>query len=235
MSNSLLSCGSVTILVLVCLAGLAADLPTVSRPAAPERTRQPTPRPEAKDRSLDLLALVDLKRDRVTGGWSFQPGGLWMSGGHHPKLAFPIVPKVSYELDVDFTMKAGFQFGIALPLNSGRTLLWVTAAHKGGKDSISLGKYHDAPPYSVKKIPSRRLVGSRKYMTIRVESHGAKTQIAAIVDDGTVLDWSGPKDSLTVNPDYKFPNESIGLTNWGTTVLFHTLDLRILPSDTSRT
>ena len=51
--------------------------------------------------------------------------GLWMSGGHRPKLSFPIAPKVSFELDVEFTMKAGYQFGVHLPLNSGKTLLWV--------------------------------------------------------------------------------------------------------------
>lgn len=204
------------------------EQPRTSITAPAKRSADLRSRSGGGGQNLDLLSLIDLPRDRVSGQWSFREGGLWMEGGHRPKLALPVAPRVSYELDVDFTMKAGYQFGITLPLNPGRTLVWVRAAHKGSKDSISLGRYHDANPYGVKKVPSNRLVGGRKSMTIRVETKGHQTRISVVLEDERILEWKGPKTSLTINPDFAMPSDSLGLTNWGTTVLIHKLNLRIL-------
>lgn len=202
--------------------GIAAETPCV-----------PAFRSGKSGKRIDLLGLIDLGRDRVSGSWDLKEDGLWMVGGHRPKLSFPVVPQASYELHTEFTMKEGFQFGITLPANSSATLLWVTAAHKGGKDSISLSKYHDAEPYILKKTPSRDLVGGRRCMIVRVEMRGKEAQFDVVLDDERVLVWRGSKDSLTVNPDYRMRKGSLGLTNWGTTVVFHQLDMRILPDSTS--
>jgi len=189
-----------------------------------------TPRESGTGASdIDLLSLLDLSRDRLSGEWSLTKDGLWMEGGHRPKLVLPLSPRVDYELHVHFRMKFGQQFGLTLPVNPGRSLLWVSAAHKGSKDSFSVARFHDARPYLKQETPSRSLIEGDKLMVIRVTSPDDQTvQVRVTLDDEIVLEWKGPKTDLTTNKPYAMPTESIGLTNWGATVLFQKIQLRLL-------
>ena len=196
-------------------------------PKAKQALTPPESRRGASD--IDLLSLLDLSRDRLSGGWRLTKDGLWMEGGRRPKLVLPLNPRVDYELHVHFRMKSGQQFGLTLPVNPGMSLLWVSAAHKGSKDSLSVTRLDDARPYLRHETPSRSLIEGDKLMVIRVTSPGDQTvQVRVTLDDEIVLEWEGPKTDLATHKAYAMPTESIGLTNWGATVLFQKIQLRLL-------
>ena len=105
----------------------------------------------------------------------------------------------------------------------------VSAAHKGSKDSLSLEQFHDSRRYLERKTPSRGLVDGKKSMTIRVTStENRSVRIRVKLDGETVLVWQGLKTDLTTKTRFAMPTESIGLTNWWSTVLFHRIQLRLL-------
>lgn len=176
---------------------------------------------------IDLLKAVVIKRDCLSGEWSIKDDGLWMAGGRRPKLMFPIVPKGDYELHMELTISKGSSLSILLPVDGGSVQLHI------GRTRARLEKLANAESYSVNGRLAPGEGGVRRKLVVRVRSSGEIAHLVVEVDGHVVLDWRGRKDHLTVNPDDALPKHAIGLTNWSTTVLFHTIELRA-PRGTTR-
>ena len=58
-------------------------------------------------RTLNLLALVDVRRDTVVGGWKLERGVLKSDGGENARLMIPYVPPKEYDFLIEFTRISG--------------------------------------------------------------------------------------------------------------------------------
>ena len=189
----------------------------------------PAPSPPG---SVNLLALVDLKRDVVSGQWEMTPEGLALTKRHAVDvLEFKQSAPEEYDYEIEFTVTEGLaDVGQLLPV-AGRTLRWKMA--QGFIELYSFGpnldgKKPDDPERTEAVVQRPRLKTGRRYRsTVEVR----KGSLRALIDGEGVLHWSGDlqrfgdESSSTVRDP-----AHVGLGGYTTGVTFHKAELRPVTS-----
>ena len=181
---------------------------------------------EGTHRSIELLRVAQFDTKNSIGTWRLSEGCLSTVEGHRSRIAFPIAPSEPYGLSLKFRIDSGYSFGVALPLHTDMALLWVTRAHKGGKDGVYLHGLKDPARYLIRKPPSGGLTGGIKQLDVRVDwRDGSDIRIAADIDGERIMEWTGKKAELVYPAEYALPQEALALANWWTTVEFRDIVL----------
>ncbi len=210
--------------------------------------------PETKSKStiaattgpVNLIPLIDLKKDVVNGNWKQNPdGSLDLIGGAKSGLVqIPIGIKGSYKITYELTSKAGtYDVGFVIPVGNKQAKV-VRGSHANNRAGLGLidGKRHDA------NVTTRRKgMGFKQNqmhaLTITVRPSQTKARVTAEIDGVEFLNWFGNISQLGLVPENGLPDETVpGLAILQRDIIFHKITLEMIdgeakllrPSDASK-
>ncbi len=177
---------------------------------------------------IDLLPLVDPKKNAVRGQWERQGSGLaivrWTDFG---RLMIPAVVRGNYDMKVRFARTTGGGIvGVVLPVGPTGVLLALgfqnDACHGlgevGGKDAASNkstvrpGKIENGRPYDVR---------------IKIRLDGKQASVRVAIDGKYLIGWRGPASALTVGEYWRLPRPDCpGLTSYNANIVFPSVRLK---------
>jgi hypothetical protein len=181
-------------------------------------------------RVIDLLSLVDVKRDAVSGEWKKTSDGIMLTRESADRfLCFDHNAPEEYDFEIEFTIADGrSEITQVLPV-AGRSLLWKTATGGGVSTWCYFGplldeKKPDDPTRKEAAIKSARLNLSQRYRsTVEVR----KGSLRALIDGREILKWSGDFKRMSLPPDSGINDgRHLGLGGYSTNVTFHKAELR---------
>jgi WD40 repeat protein/serine/threonine protein kinase len=156
------------------------------------------PKIVAADTAIDLLDLIDLSKDAVTGDWEIKDGALRLvPGGPYPRLSIPVVPERSYELSIQFNgaKKAGGHGGVILAV-AGRQVLLSLGVSKDNKLQIGLDQVSGkraTPDTDAELLPDKT-----QELLIQVRVAGEEAAILAKLNGQKVVEWQGTTKELSL-------------------------------------
>lgn len=211
---------------------LAATTPVRANPpvtlpieTSPLPKTVPPPKVEQlEDTWQSLLPLINPRRDRVAGNWSFVNEELTVGPSRGARLIIPIQVPAEYDLRITFTRRTGRNSIGAILMHGGKQCTMELDAweqHLAGFQNVD-GK-------SMLDNPTRRegvaLENNRRYtllMEVRAES------IRALLEGQEVSRYVGDGKNLSVDASYwAVPsNTTLGLLSWESWTTFHAVELR---------
>ncbi|MBK8035604.1 MAG: serine/threonine protein kinase [Verrucomicrobiaceae bacterium] len=170
-----------------------------SNPSAPVSSASP------KGKEIDLLALVDLKRDVVAGDWERTPDGLVKKGigttsEGVPRLQLPYQPPEEYDFEIEFTPTTGTQSLGQMIAAQSRMFSWIINGGRTSEPMIGFEMFESkatSTPSEVSKHMDGELVNGRRYRS-RVEVRAGS--LRGFLDDKEIVNWSGKLQRLALDP-----------------------------------
>ena len=181
----------------------------------------------------NLLDLVDLEKDVVSGKWERnKAGSLRCSSAPKVRVAFPVVIDGDYRFSATFTIRKGDDANICLlfPVN-GKTLL-ATLESRGkfnGFDTLEGKGRWDHPHAKAGKF----ITAGRKYIIeVEVKQSNETASLVLFVDGKRVTQWTGRASSV-VAPENGLLSDArnVGLGIWDGEVEFHAASLKMLTGE----
>ncbi|MBC8289414.1 MAG: hypothetical protein H8E37_03765, partial [Planctomycetes bacterium] len=215
------------------------------RSGVPRRTgenpipgREP-PRTQPIGQTVDLLAGVNVSRNKGSGNWDLTAGRLQSSDGD-AKLQLPVEPPGDYRFEATVTREAGDeQINIILPVGDDRQVMFV--ADWIGSGACGLEAVNGQPPGEGNptraQYPMENNQNYRLHAEIRRDA--GNVHIQAGIDGGNLVDWKGPVTQLSIFGGWAIPSKNaIGLAsgsgrNAGTFVSFREVRLTNLGGSNS--
>ena len=184
----------------------------------------------------DLLPLIDLEKDKVKGDWKLQAKALAIVTPIRTGcITLPIAPEGDYELEVKFERTSGRNVvAIVLPVGSARAAVQMGGWHGDGWYYGGLDRINGQRAYSNETtVKSGDLDNGREYVvTIRVLAGRGRAQVAASLNGRPYIAWRGPEAALSLAKDWVLPQGgSLGLSAYESTVVFHSVRLKMLSGE----
>lgn len=186
---------------------------------------------EAAAKPVNLLDIVDVKRDAARGWWEKTPEGLLLRQSRGPQLLFfnHETPE-EYDFEIEFTLRGGIlEASQVIPLPGGGSVLWKMGFGWGSPTSFGFGPNldgvkMDAPARTEAKVIRPRLQEGRRYRSL-VEVR--KDSLRASIDGAEVLKWSGDLKRLKIDNDYASKSGRLpGIGGYSGNILFHQAEVR---------
>jgi len=177
---------------------------------------------------IDLLPLVDLKRDVVTGKWEGTKSGLAVTGIPDPgsRIEMPVVPAGNYELEVKFVRVSGLSVNVIFPAGSKSVDLCMGWGDTSGLEMIN-GK--NILNNETRVRPANIENGQPYTVNIRVIADEARAEITVALDGKPYIKWAGPQQALSPHPDWALRNSNyLGLGMGTAQAVFQSVRLRML-------
>jgi len=158
----------------------------------------------AKGKVIDLLALVDVKRDAIAGEWVRTADGLVKKGGNTtsegaPRLQLPYQPPEEYDFEIEFTPTTGTQSLGQMIVTESRMFSWIINGGRVSEPMIGFEMFDGkatSTPSEVSKRMDGELVNGRRYRS-RVEARAGS--LRAFLDDKEIVNWSGKPQRLSLD------------------------------------
>jgi hypothetical protein len=189
------------------------------------------PPQNSNSQSIDLLALVDPKRDAVKGQWTLTPEGLATTlgvDGSAARLQLPYVAPEEFDFEIEFTPTNGDNRVSQIVAARGSDFLWsVNSKLNGGVkagverlDEKSLTSRIEASAMR----PEAMLVNGRRYRS-RVEVRNGV--VRGFLDDEKLTEFKGDFKRLSTQPGQQLPDpRRLGLDVYHRAVTFHKITVR---------
>jgi hypothetical protein len=172
---------------------------------------------------VNLLPLIDPKKDTVKGGWAIEKGELRVeSSKAHSVLEIPYRPPEEYDFRVEFTRLSG-SFDVSLALTKGdHSFQWCAALDDRLYGFGQVGG-RDVPEWSGSVIrPNLLQNGKRHTALVQVRRGGVK----AFFDGKLLNDLSTDGSDLSMYPGTRLRDDCfLGLTTWTNAVVFHKIEV----------
>jgi len=204
---------------------------TPTRPTEPAKTASGIQDGVIKPgRWVDLLPLVDLQQDTVSGAWQRRGDALVIDprGGDKATIGLPVSISGSYRLSVDFV--TGRNLVITLPV--GRAVGLLNLGWTDGK-TCGLGSIDGKKAIS-NATTVKRAVGDKRPHTVvvSVKVDGDRAAMAVTLDGTPLTSWSGSQSSLSVPPDKRMSRpDRPGMSTWGTQLSMRRVRLQMLSGE----
>lgn len=166
----------------------------------------------ASRKTIDLLGEIDVERDAVSGGWSWDGGTLVAAKANRSRLQIPIAPPEEYELRLKIVPLAGRRVkGVDRDIADSLFLGIVVGAQQthvaidaftdnggpfAGFDLTDGKRVHDAP------LHNESLLDLGREAEIVVEVRRAAVSLA--VDKKLVFDWRDDPKRLSISPAWTY-------------------------------
>lgn len=182
-------------------------------------------------RTIDLLALVDVKRDTIAGEWVRTADGLAKQGPGTtdkgaPRLQLPYVPPEEYDFEVEFTAVNHNQSVGQIISAQARVFSWIVAGNKAEEPTAGFELFDNNPtsrPSEVVAPMERNLEEGRRYRS-RVEVR--KAGLRGFLDGVELVNWSGDFKRLSPGtPGNLRDDKHLGLRA-ARDVIFHKVTVR---------
>ncbi len=183
-------------------------------------------------RVVDLLSLVDLKRDVLAGEWSREADGLMVKQlqdyKNTPRLQLPYQPPEEYDFEIEFTPKTGNGSVEQLLSAQSRSFSWLMnsvlkAGAKAGfeeLDGTSLISRMDGSAMRPKLLEN-----GRTRFRSRVEVR--KKSLRGFLNDELLVDWGGTLTRLDITQRNALRDSlHLGLSANDRSVTFHSITVR---------
>lgn len=159
---------------------------------------------------VDVIAQLRADRDTVSGECRIADGRLECQTASRgsPRVAFPITPSASYDLQLRLLRKADGPIGIALPVGEKMCVLAINSgAGVHGIDMID-GRRAGDNASTVKAALSL----NRPYqMEISVRVDGAQAAITTTLDGRPWIYYRGPLAALSLHDEWQYRKRALGL------------------------
>jgi hypothetical protein len=185
--------------------------------------------PDKPRRTLDLMPLIQPRRDAIKGEWTRVHETLRVQPMPGACLTLPVVPEGDYKLLLQVSRVGGpDSCNIGLPVGKGHVTLIVDGE---SGTVIGLGHIDRVKYYNTPTATKLSVFGDGKKHTIvaQVRTRGEKAQILIAVDGKDVIRWAGQQRSLRAD-DSIGPAEPkaflVGATR--SAYVFHKIQLKML-------
>jgi len=171
------------------------------------RPESPTSRPSRAAGRVDLLRLLDLKRDVVSEPWILDDHALISpasTSASFPRLQFPYAPPPRYELRlVVAPLASNGHVAIGLALESSRTcFVFDHATRTSGLEDLA-GKHFDENETTVTGLPSQT-----QNEPVEIVCRVDPTAVFITVNGQTAVNWKGDPRQFTVNSSRVGPDRT---------------------------
>lgn len=173
----------------------------------------------------DLLKQLDVKKHRVVGDWQFRGGKLMaVPAGGAAAMVVPVVPRGSYELEMQFTRTSAGMLGLVLPVGP-RQCLAALDCRPGvhGLDTVD-GKRADGNDSTARG----ELTTGRQYrLGVSVAVDGNEAAVTVSLDDRPLFFYRGPAAALALHKEFTTKQRTALALVARCGVVFHSLKLRM--------
>jgi serine/threonine protein kinase/formylglycine-generating enzyme required for sulfatase activity len=150
----------------------------------------------APGKTIDLLALVDVKRDTIAGEWVRTADGMAKQGpgttvNGAPRLQLPYEPPEEYDFEVEFTAVGDNQSVGQILSAQSRVFSWIVAGNKAEAPTAGFELFDNGPtsnPSDAVAPMERNLKAGRRYVS-RVEVRAGS--VRGFLDGAELVDWKG--------------------------------------------
>jgi hypothetical protein len=169
---------------------------------------------------VNLLSLVDLKRDVIRGKWESTPAGL-SSDNTHPLIRFPYHPPAEYDFRVEYTRQKGSLWVVQAISHDDVSLGWnMRSDGLCGFEWVDGRNVDDEMNPTRVRLPKPQQTG-RHVSVVQVR----RDSISAYVDGKLAVqyktDWTGLHDGK----DYAIGAKGLGLMTYDTPTIFHVVEV----------
>ena len=175
---------------------------------------------EAWKQAVNVLTMVDVSKDSVSGTWKIENGTLTVAKNKESRLHLPYQPGDEYDLRVTFSRQDGGEGLMHYLSYAGKPFVFVLSGdwNKTGGFALVKGQSSTTNPSTVKA----RLETNKKYtLVFQVRAEGVR----AFLDNKMLTQWSDYKD-LSLPAAWKMKNDTaIGLANQNCKVTYHAIDV----------
>lgn len=205
--------------------------PPVRKPDKPKRPASDRAPPKTLDiepgQWAEVLDKINPKKNRIAGNWQFRGGKLTAvpAAGSSAGIVIPVVPRGSYDLQIELTRTAGDGLiGVVLPVGH-RQCLAVLDCRPGvhGLDTID-GRRADANDSTARGALT---TGRRYRLDISVSTDGTEAAITVNLDDRPLFFYRGAANSLALHKDFTTRHRTALALVARCGVVFHGVKLRM--------
>ena len=219
---------------------LSAQLTMLSgqaRLARPGQESAVSPAPPAKatgpGQVIDLLRLVDPAKHAIRGKMEREGLGWAISCGVNTgRIAIPVEPQGSYELQVRFVRTDGKEFvGVVLPVGETAVVLKLGDTH-GEYSGLEYVNGKGCAENATTVMPGT-LQNNHEYpLGVKVMVEGDQAEVVATLDGKPYIHWRGPQSALSGRDIWGGVRaRSLGLGTRESTVLWRSAQLRMLSGE----
>jgi hypothetical protein len=186
------------------------NLSGLKKVAAVKRIAAAKPTSSDGYRHVDLLPLIDVKRDAAHGDWTMESGELVCGRLANSRLNLPYQPRGDYDFHIEFTRAEGNEIRQFVVTPKG-AMIWVLGAYHG---TVSQFDRKDPNPTRV----NAQLVDANRRCSsvVQVRKNGVK----AFVDGKQVAEWKTDYSDIQQDPKARL---GLGTENSATT--FHGIEI----------
>lgn len=163
--------------------------------------------PAGPTESIDLLSMIDVEKDVVSGKWVKADGFLESPKQFGARIEIPFEPPAEYELTV-----------VATPLDEPNSLL--LGQLMSGHRFVTLVNHdvrQDKPASALENVDGKNVSGNATVIMADLLKRDRPSQIIVTVRDGsvvvrcdgrTIIDWQGKPEQLSLGDYWKTPNSN---------------------------
>jgi hypothetical protein len=182
---------------------------------------------------VELLDLVDPARHAVRGNWRFAGKDLVLDPMLHARLALPVQPHGSFELEVDFT-KTGGENGVSviMPVGSGSVAFLPGGMH--GRQNLLCTVWWKQINANATPQSAHLLNHHRYKLLVRVRLLDDENARIEAELDGVpcIRPWEGLQAALLAPSWGRLPaGATLGIGGHGGQLTFHSVKLRMLDGE----
>jgi hypothetical protein len=177
----------------------------------------------------DLLSGLDISRGGLGEGRWWRKGSNVVVKAHNLAwLPLPVMPRGSYEFEVEFTPDSDCEMNVLLPAGAGAVALVLQGwdGRTSGLEWIG-GQYSNRNESTVKSSP---LEPERPHrIRIRVLLKAKDAEVSVRVDGKLLISWSGAQSALSLSSTWALQDSRrLGIGTRASTVTFHHARLNML-------
>ncbi len=184
---------------------------------------------------INLLALVEVKRDAVKGQWELKQEGLAAKSGKEQWLSLHHTPPEEYDFEIEFTLNSGKEVSQVLPL-PGAPIVWKM----GFGNTTAPTQYFGFGPFFNRinlngsaSTGSKRTEGVSQQPRFKLNQRYRslvqvrKGSLRALLDGVEVAQWTGDLTRFTGETGFALPDPThLGLSSYESDIVFHKVELR---------
>jgi hypothetical protein len=172
---------------------------------------------------VDLLKLIDLKRDTVKGVWKVDDsGGLVSPSVRDARVVFRYQPPEEYDFHIEFTRLSGEATTVQMVAHGGHRCVWLVGLEdriRGFENIDRRGVFANA---TAVKGPAISTIGQRYSSVVKVRKDG----LAAYLDGTLVAEYKTDGSDLSVTPHWNIGESPLGIGTSSNETVFHVAEIR---------
>jgi serine/threonine protein kinase len=150
---------------------------------------------------IEVLAITDVDRDRVSNLWERRGNGIGSRGaaGGYPRIMLPVMVEGDYDLEVAFTRNSGRgAIVIVAPVGGGHVIDFILSGNSGDVHGFNSYYGHDLqdPRNLTAKRPGTLDNGRRYTFSIQIRGSGDRATIDAALDGKPLVHCAAPLAAL---------------------------------------